>query len=362
MSVDTPYKTQDPSSLTLQKLVVFKDKFIAASSAQCDGQWGIFTSKCTVGFNFSSSKEISKGHCSAKSVELIKSLSRPLDPKYFGLSYIPKVFPLNEDVDYANLDGLPGKGIVCHAHDIGEQKLLNKGVIASEKLTLKKGGHKSHWHQKAAASEVGMGHDSAQGHLYVAMSRTPVVDSSPSTGDYLSNEEFEEQELEETDEAVTSYLASVTESETVDLVEHNYHALTEIALELKMCLLSILVGKHFPSARVEAHGMNVSTMTDEGKGKVRYCGAWAIAKVRNACRDYFKANIHSLDPNVRMKAKAAYAKSELLSQLTWSSSTAQQHSKYKDTLMLTLSRKYDKGTLIHILMACLNGSLNWNKG
>lgn len=143
--------------------------------------------------------------------------------------------------------------------------------------------------------------------------------------------------------------------------EHNYHALTEIVLELNMCLLSILVGKHFPSARVEAHGMNVSTMTDEGKGKVRYCGAWAIAKVRNACRDYFKANIHSLDPNVRMKAKAAYAKSELLSQLTWSSSTAQQHSKYKDTLMLTLSRKYDKGTLIHILMACLNGSLNWNK-
>ena len=132
------------------------------------------------------------------------------------------------------------------------------------------------------------------------------------------------------------------------LAEQHYHALTEIVLQLNTRIVSILVGERFPSARVEANRMNVSTMTDEGKGKVRYCGAWAIAKVRHACQDYFKANIHSSDPNVRSKAKSAYAKSALLSQLTWSSTTAQQHSRYKDTLNVTLSRKYDKGTLVHI--------------
>ena len=132
------------------------------------------------------------------------------------------------------------------------------------------------------------------------------------------------------------------------LDEHHYHALTEIVLQLNTRILSILVGERFPSARVEANRMNVSTMTDEGKGKVRYCSAWAFAKVTHARQDYFKANIHSSDPNVRGKAKSAYAKSALLSQLTRSSTTAQQHSRYKDTLNVTLSRKYDKGTLVHI--------------
>ena len=77
-----------------------------------------------------------------KSVELIKSLSRPLHPKDFGLSHIPKVLPLNMDVDYADLCillELPGEEIVFQAHDIGDKKLLNKGVIASERLALKVG-------------------------------------------------------------------------------------------------------------------------------------------------------------------------------------------------------------------------------
>ena len=89
-------------------------------------------------------------------------------------------------------------------------------------------------------------------------------------------------------------------------------------------------------------------MSDEGKGKVRYCGGWAIAKVKHGCREYFKANIHSTDQNVRLKAKSEYGKLQLLSQLTWTSSTAEQNSKYKETLDVTLSRKYEKGSLVHI--------------
>ena len=94
-------------------------------------------------------------------------------------------------------------------------------------------------------------------------------------------------------------------------------------------------------------GSNVSAMTEECKGKIRYCEAWAIAKVRHSCGEYFK-NMSSSDGNVRRKAKEAYGKSDLLAQLTWSSSTAQQLSNYQSTLNVTLSRKYAKGTIVHI--------------
>ena len=52
--------------------------------------------------------------------------------------------------------------------------------------------------------------------------------------------------------------------------------------------------------------------------------------------------------NVWINARSEYGKSELLSQPTWKSSTAQQKPKFKETLNVTLSGKYDKGALVHI--------------
>ena len=539
-------------------------------------------------------RDISKGHCSVQSAEVIQGLSRPLDPSDFGLSYVPKVFPLNEDVDFANmsvLDDLPGEEIVFEAYDVGDKKLLNRGLIASEKLALKVGakvmfiyninanikngvqgsvvsfvnglpvvttssetlvvdrvtwpvydkkvltkviGTRTQLPLKLAwamtvhkaqgktmdAVEVHCGKEFAPGHLYTAFSRVgsrdqlrvvgfnpkrlitppkvvldfvdnlhnvPVVedhaccrvtmqasiDSSLSTA--VSDEEFLEEDLEQIDEAVTSYFASVSEPETeivnmtevletlsssedfqslpedfnlVEFVsslvkteqvsevstslqtgvndilhsliqddfiprtnlflrvqwsrifalirkqisenvnksvqrkeftchfgdlhsfllsndlqkefaelmgipvsllaEQHYHVLTEMVLALNSCILEVIVGERFPSSTVEAHGRNVSAMTEECKGKIRYCGAWAIAKVRHSCREYFKNNMYSADGNVRHKAREAYGKSDLLAQLTWSSSTAQQLSNYQSSLNVTLSRKYEKGTLVHI--------------
>ena len=44
---------------------------------------------------------------------------------------------------------------------------------------------------------------------------------------------------------------------------------------------------------------------------------------------------------LKVKGKSEYGKCQLLSQLTWTSSTAEQNSKYKETLNVTLSRKHD---------------------
>ena len=142
--------------------------------------------------------------------------------------------------------------------------------------------------------------------------------------------------------------AQVVNIHVTNLEEHHYHAITEIVLALNSHILKVIVGERIPSSSVSEHERDIRAMSDEGKGKVRYCGAWAIAKVQHGCREYFKANIHSTDPNVRLKGKSEYGKLQLLSQLTWTSSTAEQNSKYKETLNVTLSRKYDKGSLVHI--------------
>ena len=73
-------------------------------------------------------KDISRGRCSDQSLNLIKTLSRQLDPAELQLDFIPKVFPLDEDVDHLNmctLDSLPSQEVVFQAYDIGEKKLLN---------------------------------------------------------------------------------------------------------------------------------------------------------------------------------------------------------------------------------------------
>ena len=63
---------------------------------------------------------------------------------------------------------------------------------------------------------------------------------------------------------------------------------------------------------------------------------------------YFNAHIHSSDAEVRVKARAEYLKAQLLTQLMWSSSTAKQYLRYNETLNVTLPKKYEKGTLVHI--------------
>ena len=94
--------------------------------------------------------------------------------------------------------------------------------------------------------------------------------------------------------------------------------------------------------------VSVAHMNDCGKGKVRYCCAWAVGRISRSCKKYFKSKIYSSNDEVRKKAKEEYIKAELPSQLTWSSSCAQQQSNCKDTLNVTLLKNYDKGNLVHI--------------
>lgn len=62
--------------------------------------------------------------------------------KMFWTSIYSKVYPFNEDVGFANmcvLEGVPGERILFGAKDVGDKRLLNKGLIGSEKLVSKVG-------------------------------------------------------------------------------------------------------------------------------------------------------------------------------------------------------------------------------
>ncbi len=85
-------------------------------------------------------KELSVENYSEENVELIKSLNRPLNPADRGLQYVTQLFPLNDDVDFANsciLDGLPGQQVVFDSYDIGDTKVLKE--VQYQKLALKIG-------------------------------------------------------------------------------------------------------------------------------------------------------------------------------------------------------------------------------
>ena len=100
-----------------------------------------------------------------------------------------------------------------------------------------------------------------------------------------------------------SEFAELVNIHILNLEEHHYHAITEIVLALNSHVLKGIVGKRILSSSVTEHERDIRAMSDEGKGKVRYCRAWAIAKVKHGCCEYFKANIHSTDPNVWLKGQ-----------------------------------------------------------
>ena len=89
------------------------------------------------------------------------------------------------------------------------------------------------------------------------------------------------------------------------LAEDHFHALTEVMMSPSRYILQTIADNHSRSAIVatqmnaremDAREMDAREMEKEGKGKVRYCGAWAIAKEKRSCQNYFSANLYSLRP------------------------------------------------------------------
>ncbi|KAL9977872.1 hypothetical protein ACROYT_G015326 [Oculina patagonica] len=72
--------------------------------------------------------------------------------------------------------------------------------------------------------------------------------------------------------------------------EHHYHALSELIFSLNTHIFKVVVGERFLSPANQASGISVKDMSDETKGKVRYCGGWATSEwflaIQNSCHMY----------------------------------------------------------------------------
>ena len=110
-----------------------------------------------------------------------------------------------------------------------------------------------------------------------------------------------------------TYFAEVVGLPLSQLSEKHFHALTELIFNLNKKILNLLASERLSSQDKEIEEKDsVARMNDCGKGKVRYCGAWAVGKISRSCKKYFKSNIYSSNDEVRIKAKEEYIKAELL--------------------------------------------------
>ena len=73
-----------------------------------------------------------------------------------------------------------------------------------------------------------------------------------------------------TSKEIDEEFSKLLDIHVTSLAEHHFHALTEVMI------LQTIADNRFRSATV-ATQINIREMENEGKGKVRYCGAWAIA-------------------------------------------------------------------------------------
>ena len=78
------------------------------------------------------------------------------------------------------------------------------------------------------------------------------------------------------------------------LAEYHFQALTEVLMSLNRYILQTIGNSSFSDAAA-ATQINVRKMDNEGKRKVRFCGAWAIAKEKKSCQNYFSTNVYSSD-------------------------------------------------------------------
>lgn len=95
--------------------------------------------------------------------------------------------------------------------------------------------------------------------------------------------------------------------------------------------------------------INVRDMPEEGLGKVRYVGAWAVKKVLSAAQKYICTNIKSIVPSTRKSLGEHRQMCFLLEEyIIASKEHLQCSSDYPETLAITEEKDYRKAGLLHI--------------
>jgi len=113
-------------------------------------------------------------------------------------------------------------------------------------------------------------------------------------------------------DTVDNEYAHVLDLHQTSLEHVHFHSLMDVLMSINSEVLksvSLSLKKH--NVNPDAY-LSVHTMPTEGKAKIRYCGAWAIAKVRNANLAAFRRNMYSNDQDTKEKAINSYKKKRFL--------------------------------------------------
>ena len=94
--------------------------------------------------------------------------------------------------------------------------------------------------------------------------------------------------------------------------------------------------------------VDINSLPVEVRGKIRYCGGWALAKTRETLRKYIKANLVSSKEKIQGSVNEAYIKKKAIDSLTFPSTSIHSSSSIPETLSVTDRRQYSRGGLTHI--------------
>lgn len=117
-------------------------------------------------------------------------------------------------------------------------------------------------------------------------------------------------------------------------VEHHC-LMTEIIKATRVAIISsIYLARCLDNEDVEIE-MNVWDMSEEGKGKVRYVGGWAVVKLIYGHKRYITQNLASTNPQVQKELSQRYGYVKLLESLLAQSSNIHLTTSYEGTLSVT---------------------------
>ena len=131
--------------------------------------------------------------------------------------------------------------------------------------------------------------------------------------------------------------------------KEHWSCLTDIAFAINAAII------HEASKATSDHSstqapvfVDVNTLPVEMKGKIRYCGGWALAKTRDNFRRYIKENLFSSKESLQGRVEECYVKKKAVDSLTSPSSSIHSSSAFPETLSITDRRQYSKGGLTHV--------------
>ena len=133
-----------------------------------------------------------------------------------------------------------------------------------------------------------------------------------------------------------------------DLQVEHHCLITELVKAVREKIISRIYLEGWSNVVENEEEKNVWDMSNEGKGKVRYVGGWAIITLINGHKRYVVQNMASTNPLARQQLAQRYTYITILESLLAQSSNIHSSTNFKETLSVTDNKQFRQNSLVHI--------------